>query len=137
MSEHRRARRILLSTPVIVEVVGQPEMSLPPEVEKVYRRVEADRSAIGRRFPGVVRDLSTNGAFVATEPVPLMSRLAMQFDFDGHKVDALAWVLWKREADCSIQRADGQGAINLPRGIGVMFEAIPLEVRIAIARKVG
>jgi hypothetical protein len=136
MSEHRRARRLLINQPVLVEVVGQPPMSLPPEVAKVYSRVAADISAVGRRFPGVVRDLSTNGAFIATEPVPLMSRLAMQFDFEGMKIDALAWVLWRRDADAHVAR-DGAEPMVLHRGIGVLFESIPLEARIAIARRVG
>jgi hypothetical protein len=136
MSEHRRARRILLNQPVVVEVVGQPAMDLPPEVARVYSRVEADRSAVGRRFPGVVRDLSTNGAFIATEPVPLMARLAMQFDFEGTRVDALAWVLWRRDADARVSR-EGAEPLLLHRGIGVLFESIPLETRIAIARRVG
>ncbi len=134
MSEHRRARRILLNAPTVVEVVGQPTIELPPAVAKVYNRVESDPSAIGRRFPGILRDLSTNGAFVATEPVPLMSRLAMQFDFEGGRVDALAWVLWRREADCEVVGASG--TVMLPRGIGLLFESIPLDVRIAISRAV-
>ena len=133
--EHRRARRILLNQPTVVEVVGQPTMELPPQVARVYTRVEADRSAIGRRFPGIVRALSTNGAFIATEPVPLLSRLALQFEFEGQRVDALAWVLWRRDADCEVTAASGEHVV-LPRGIGVLFESIPLDVRIAIAKAV-
>jgi len=132
--EHRRARRILLNAPTVVEVVGQPSIDLPAAVAKVYQRVESDVSALGRRFPGILRDLSTNGAFVATEPVPLMSRLAMQFEFEGHRVDGLAWVLWRRDADAEVPGP--HGAVVLPRGIGVLFESIPLDVRIAIARAV-
>jgi hypothetical protein len=134
--EHRRARRILLNQPTVLEVVGQPAMELPPQVARVYTRVESDKSAIGRRFPGVVRDLSTNGAFIATDPVPLLSRLALQFDFDGTRIDALAWVMWRRDADTEVQAADGT-KVTLPRGIGVLFESIPLDVRVAIARAVG
>jgi hypothetical protein len=133
--DHRRARRILLNTPTVIEVVGQPSMELPAQVARVYSRVESDRSAMGRRFPGILRDLSTNGAFIATEPVPLLSRLAIGFDFEGAPLDALAWVLWRRDADCDINTADGP--VSLPRGIGVLFEAVPLDVRIAIARAVG
>ena len=118
----------------MIEVVGQPAMELPPSVAKVYTRVEADKSALGRRFPGILRDLSTNGCFVATEPVPLMSRLALQFEFEGTRVDGLAWVLWRREADSEVPGNDGP--IVLPRGIGLLFESIPLDVRIAIARAV-
>src|SRR5687767_11544704 len=134
--EQRRARRILLNQPTVLEVVGQPAMELPPQVAQVYTRVESDKSAVGRRFPGIVRDLSTNGAFIATDPVPLLSRLAIQFEFDGTRIDALAWVMWRREADCEVEANDG-ATITLPRGIGVLFESIPLDVRIAISRAVG
>jgi len=132
--EHRRARRIHLNTPTVIEVVGQPPIELPAQVANVYHRVESDVSALGKRVPGIVRDLSTNGAFIATEPVPLLSRLAMQFEFEGTRVDALAWVLWRRDADAEV--AGPNGATVLPRGIGVLFESIPLDIRIAIARAV-
>jgi len=135
MPEHRRARRILLNAPTVIEVVGQPAMHLPPQVARVYRRVESDKTVLGRRFPGVVRDLSTNGAFIATEPVPLLSRLALQFDFETTRIDALAWVMWSRTGDTEVVAADGT-PVTLPRGIGVLFESVPLDVRIAIARAV-
>jgi hypothetical protein len=135
MHEHRRARRILLNQPSVIEVVGQPTMELPPQVARVYTRVEADRSAVGRRFPGILRDLSTNGAFIATEPVPLLSRLAIQFEFEGTRIDALAWVLWRRDGDCEVTAASGEHVV-LPRGIGVLFESIPLDARVSIARVV-
>lgn len=135
MHEHRRARRILLNQPAVIEVVGQPAMELPPEVARVYARVEADRTQVGRRVPGIVRDLSTNGAFLATEPLPLLARLALQFEFDGQRVEALAWVLWRRDADTQVTAADG-ATVQLPRGVGVLFESIPLDVRIAVARSV-
>jgi hypothetical protein len=134
MPEHRRARRILMNQPTIIEVVGQPAMELPPAVAAVYTRVESDKSAMGTRLPGILRDLSTNGAFIATDPVPLLSRLAMQFDFEGMRIDALAWVLWRRERDAEV--IGPQGTVVLPRGIGVLFEAVPLDARIAIARAV-
>jgi hypothetical protein len=132
--EHRRARRILLNQPTVIEVVGQPAIELPAAVAKVYQRVESDKGAVGRRFPGILRDLSTNGAFFATEPVPLLSRLAMQFEFEGTRVDGLAWVMWRRDGDSEVQGKEG--TIVLPRGIGVLFESIPLDVRIAISRAV-
>jgi hypothetical protein len=133
--EHRRARRILLNTPTVIEVVGQPALELPAQVSRVYTRVESDKGAVGRRFPGILRDLSTNGAFLATEPVPLLSRLALQFEFEGNRIDGLAWVMWRRDADCDVEGKDGQH-LTLPRGIGLLFESIPLDVRIAIARAV-
>lgn len=135
MHEQRRARRIILNQPAVIEVVGQPAVELPPQVAAVYARVESDQTAVGRRVPGIVRDLSTNGAFIAAEPVPLLSRIALQFEFDGQRVDALAWVLWRRDADTTVTGADG-APVQLPRGVGVLFESIPLDVRLAVARAV-
>jgi hypothetical protein len=132
--EHRRARRILLNQPAVLEVVGQPAIELPDTVARIYSRVESDKSAMGRRFPGILRDLSTNGAFIATEPLPLLSRMALSFDFEGARVDALAWVLWRRDSDCEVPGPSGP--VVLPRGIGVLFESLPLDVRVAIARAV-
>ena len=109
----------------MVEVVGQPAIELPPNLAQGVQpgrvRPQRDRPAL----PGIVRDLSTNGAFVATEPVPLMSRLAMQFEYDGQQIDALAWVLWQPQADCEV--TGPSGTVLLPRGIGLLFESIPLE----------
>jgi hypothetical protein len=134
--EHRRARRILLNTPAVIEVVGQPAMDMPASVARVYSRVEADVTAQGKRFPGILRDLSTNGAFIATEPVPLLSRLALSFDFEGTRVDGLAWVMWRRDADAELPGRGNDGPITLPRGVGLLFESVPLDIRIAIARAV-
>jgi hypothetical protein len=134
MPEQRRARRLVVNQPAVLEVVGQPPMELPPEVAEVYSRVESDPRAIGRRAPGVVRDLSTNGAFLVTEPLPLLSRIALEFELEAQRVEALAWVLWRRARDAEVMTPQGQ--VVLPRGVGVLFESIPLEVRIAIAKAV-
>jgi len=92
---------------------------------------------IGKRFPGVVRDLSTNGAFIAGEALPLMSRVAVRFDVEGAgAIDVIGWVLWRRDGDCEVPGASGD-PLPLPRGIGILFEAIPLEARNAIARLVA
>jgi hypothetical protein len=136
MPEHRRARRIVLHVPTVVEVVSQPEVKLPAAVERVYSRVESDKSALGERHEGEIRDLSTNGAFIATVPVPLLSRLAFRFDFEGTRVDALAWVMWRRDADCAVTDPGGEPVV-LPRGVGVLFESVPLDARLAIARAVA
>jgi hypothetical protein len=94
----------------------------------VFKRVDADKSAIGSKFPAVVRDLSTNGAFISGDPLPLLSRVALKFEVRGvGTVDAIGWVLWQRTDDCEVQ------ATTLPRGFGVLFEAIPMETRAAIA----
>jgi hypothetical protein len=112
-------------------------MSLHPNLAKVFRRVEADATTIGQRFPAVVRDLSTNGAFVAGEPLPLLSRVTLKFDLDGFGgVEAVGWILWRRSDDCEVPGPDGKSAF-LPRGIGILFEAVPLDARTAIARLVN
>ena len=80
----------------------------------------------------MVRDLSTNGAFIAGDALPLLARVAFQFPLEGFgKVETLAWVLWRREADCEVPLPDGE-LITLPRGFGVLFESLALEARIAI-----
>lgn len=111
-------------------------MQLHPNLARVFRRVDADRSSIGTKFPAVVRDLSTNGAFVAGQPLPLLSRVAIKFDVKGvGTIDAIGWVLWQRMDDCEVPSAKGTAA--LPKGFGVLFEAIPMETRAAIAQLVA
>jgi hypothetical protein len=128
MSDVRRAPRLVVNAPAVVESIGQASMALHPNLAKVFKRVDADKSAIGTKFPAVVRDLSTNGAFISGEPLPLLSRVALKFEVRGvGTVDAIGWVLWQRTDDCDVQ------ATTLPRGFGVLFEAIPMETRAAIA----
>ena len=114
-------------------------MNLHPNLAAVFRRVEADPSTIGQRFPAILRDLSTNGAFVSGQLLPLMSRVAMKFELRGFgPVDAVGWVLWQRAEDCELPAQAGQpGTIMLPKGFGVLFESIPLEIRSAIATLVA
>jgi hypothetical protein len=128
MSDVRRAPRLVVNAPAVVESIGQASMALHPNLAKVFKRVDADKSAIGSKFPAVVRDLSTNGAFISGDPLPLISRVALKFEVRGvGTVDAIGWVLWQRTDDCEVQ------ATTLPRGFGVLFEAIPMETRAAIA----
>jgi hypothetical protein len=135
-TENRRARRIVVNVPAVVESIGQPAVALHPNLAAVYRRVDAATEGIGSRFPGVVRDLSTNGAFIAGDPLPLLSRVTVRFDLEGFgNVDAIGWVLWRRTDDCEVPGGDGK-PVFLPRGIGVLFEAVPLDARAAIARLV-
>ena len=111
-------------------------MQLHPNLARVFRRVDADRSSIGTKFPAVVKDLSTNGAFIQGTPLPLLSRVAIKFDVKGvGTVDAVGWVLWQRMDDCEVPTA--QGKATLPKGFGVLFEAIPMETRAAIANLVN
>jgi hypothetical protein len=132
MSDARRAPRLVINAPAVVESIGQVAMQLHPNLAKVFRRVDADKSAIGTKFPAVVRDLSTNGAFIIGQPLPLMSRVAIKFDIRGvGNVDAIGWVLWQRTDDCDVPGKGGTA--TLPKGFGVLFEAIPMDTRAAIA----
>lgn len=132
MSELRRAARLVVNAPAIVESIGQGPMQLHPNLAAVFRRVEADASTLGKKFPAVVRDLSTNGAFISGALLPLLARVEVRFELRAiGTVDAVGWVLWQRTADCELPGPTG--TITLPRGFGVLFESIPLEVRSAIA----
>ena len=136
MSELRRAQRLVINAPAIIESIGQGPMHLHPNLAAVFRRVQADATTIGKRFPAVVRDLSTNGAFISAEPLPLLSRVAVKFELKGvGNVDAVGWVLWQRSEECQLPTA--AGSVTLPRGFGVLFESIPLEIRSAIAALVA
>jgi hypothetical protein len=133
MTESRGAVRVLINAPAIVESIGQASMTLHPNLATVFRRVQADADTVGQRFPAMIRDLSTNGAFVAGHPMPLLARVALRFELHSFgSIDAIGWVLWQRTGDC--QLPDPQGAmITLPTGFGVLFESISLEARRAIA----
>ncbi|HEX7837886.1 MAG TPA: PilZ domain-containing protein [Kofleriaceae bacterium] len=136
MAELRRAARLVINAPAIVESIGQGPMQLHPNLAAVFRRVEADATMLGQRFPAVVRDLSTNGAFISATPLPLLSRVAMKFEIKAvGAVDAVGWVLWQRAENCELPGPDGP--ITLPKGFGVLFESIPLEIRSAIAQLVA
>jgi hypothetical protein len=136
MPELRRAARLVINAPAIVESIGQGAMQLHPNLAAVFRRVEADTTTIGKRFPAVVRDLSTNGAFISGAPLPLLARVAVKFEIKGiGAVDAVGWVLWQRASDCELPTPNG--TIMLPKGFGVLFESIPLEIRSAIAALVA
>ncbi len=132
----RRATRIAMNLPVTIESVGQPQVPLHENLARVYQRVHPDGGTVGQRFPAIIRDLSTNGAFIAGPPLPLLARVAFAFPLEGFgQVETLGWVLWRREDDCEIPRADGS-SVTLPKGFGVLFEAIPLDARIAIHKLV-
>ena len=140
MSELRRAARLVVNAPAVVESIGQVPMTLHPNLAAVFRRVEADLTTVGKRFPAVVRDLSTNGAFISGAPLPLLSRVALKFDVRGiGPIDAVGWVLWQRTADCELPSSPTAGAVisTLPKGFGILFESIPLDTRAAIAALVA
>jgi hypothetical protein len=136
-NEDRAAPRLSVSFPATIESIGQPAVTLLPAVAAVYQRVSADESAVGSTVYGTVKDLSSNGAFVACDPLPLLSRVLLTFELPSvGPLEAVGWVLWSRVADCDV--TDGHGRdVTLPRGIGVVFEALALEARAAIARLAG
>jgi hypothetical protein len=135
-AERRHAPRINVNLPTLVEVIGQRELQLHANLAAVYERVSPPAENVGRKFPGVLRDLSTNGAFISGEPLPLLSRIAFTFALETYgQVEVLGWVLWRRKDDCTIPRDHG-GPLSLDAGFGVLFEAIPLDARMAIARRV-
>jgi len=135
MSDARRAPRLVVNAPVVIEAIGQVPMRLHPNLAKVFRRVDADASSIGNKFPAVIRDLSTNGAFISGVTLPLLSRLAQQFDLAGVGPRATVVLgLADTTDDCEVGTADAPN--SLPKGFGVLFEAIPLETRGAIAQLV-
>jgi hypothetical protein len=132
-SESRGAVRVLINAPAIIESIGQAPMTLHPNLSTVFRRVQADADTVGQRFPAMIRDLSTNGAFVAGHAMPLLARVALRFELHTYGViDAIGWVLWQRTSDCQIPDPSG-AMVTLPSGFGVLFESISLEARRAIA----
>jgi hypothetical protein len=137
MSDLRRAARLVVNAPAVVESIGQVPMYLHPNLQAVFRRVETDTTTLGKRFPAVVRDLSTNGAFISGVTLPLLARVAIKFEIRGiGPIDAVGWVLWQRTADCELPGEGGASSV-LPKGFGVLFESIPLETRAAIAAYVA
>jgi hypothetical protein len=70
------------------------------------------------------------------EPLPLLSRVAFSFELkDFGRIEAIGWTLWRRSEDCEIP-CEGASPITLAKGFGILFEAIPLDARIAIHRMV-
>lgn len=136
-NDGRAAPRLSVSFPATIESIGQPAVTLLPAVAAVYHRVSADESAVGSTIYGTVRDLSSNGAFVACEPLPLLSRVLLSFELPSlGPIEAVGWVLWSRVGDCDVTDAHGR-EVTLPRGVGVVFESMALEARAAIARLAG
>lgn len=131
-NEKRRAARVIVNAPTEIETMERLEPSLHENLAAVYERVDPVADKAGERIPGVVRDLSSNGAFITGEPLPLLSRVAFSFPLTGYgQIDAIGWVLWRRTDDCEIPNSDGD-LVKLDKGFGVLFEALPLDARVAI-----
>ncbi len=133
-TDKRNASRIALNAPILIESIGQPEIKLHPALASVYSRVNPE--AKGDKFPARLRDLSTNGAFVSGDAIPLLSRVAFSFELEEFgRVEGIGWTMWRRADDCEVPR-EGHEAAKLPKGFGILFEAIPLDARLAIHRMV-
>ena len=78
---------------------------------------------MNRRFYGDIIDISMNGAFIACEPLPVMSRFLLAFPLPTYgTVKGVGLCTWGRAT------GDGTGRA----GMGILFEHIPLAARIAI-----
>jgi len=135
--QRRRDARIEITWNVACEKLPEMGQTLHPELAKVYERISADPTDIGKRFAGTVRDLSVNGCFVEGHPLPLLSRVAFVLEVPAyHAIEAVGWVLWRRKEICTVTRPSG-APVTLGSGFGVVFEWIALESRIEIARRVA
>jgi hypothetical protein len=143
--EQRRADRLHTNIPVAVEKIGRRELPLHPVLVPIYERVEPNLADLGLKFPGALLDLSQNGCFISGPPLALLSRVALRFALSGFgQIDALGWVMWRRSSDAEIPVGNGSGGregkpalVLVKAGFGLLFEAIALEARGAIARMVA
>ena len=137
--EQRRAPRIAVSIPTVVEKIGQRSVPLHPILVPIYERVNPEASDIGLKFPAAIRDLSANGAFIAGLPLPLLSRVAFTFPLQGYgQIEAIGWVLWRRREDAEIPAQNGgDKPLLVKAGFGLLFEAISLDARNYIAKLVS
>src|SRR4030095_11819722 len=80
---------------------ARPTVKRPTNLAAVYSRVEDNTSRVNQRFPAVVRDLTTNGPFITGEALPLLTRVTIHFEAKGvGPIDAIGWVMWRRDEDC-------------------------------------
>jgi hypothetical protein len=136
-AERRHAPRVNVNIPTLVEVIGQREVQLHPNLAEVYERVQPNMDALGKKFPAAIKDLSTNGAFIAGVTLPLLSRVDFTFALPNFgQIEVLGWVMWRRSADCEVPQTMPGRSLRLPQGFGVLFEAISLEARQAINQMV-
>ena len=128
----RRAARVDVSLPVVVQ--GQQPLtgSSSPPTPRNYEAVPVPTDMVGVRLDGTITNLSLNGAFVTVQgPVPpLLSRLELSFELEGFgRVVAHCIVMWR-----TLGTTGTSTYVAAPRpGVGVLFEAIALEARQAIA----
>lgn len=135
--QRRRDARLHVDWVATCEKIVEIEQKLDPKLAAVYERVHADPTGVGHRVQARVRDISVNGAFIAGEPLPLLSRVALIIEVpDFRHVEAVGWVLWRRTAPCTLNASNGT-PVELEAGFGIIFEWASLESRLEIARRVA
>lgn len=132
LRERRKTQRIQVDIVTVVEILGPAEEDLPEALRAVYERVlPAGSEQAGAKDGYMVRELSASGAFLEGVPLPLLSRVRFTFPLPGRgDVEATGWVMWRRTRPCTVKRWDGE--VELAAGIGVLFESIPIEARLAL-----
>lgn len=127
--ERRRAPRVAVSIPTKVDVLPEargPSPSAQPEQGDI-ERVRINTEMAGEFFQAQLLDLSENGARLSAETAPpLLARVGISFRLDGVMVPTLGLVMWRTRAP----GPDGR------LSFGVLFEAVPIEVRQTILRLV-
>jgi hypothetical protein len=128
--ERRRSKRIAVNVDVQISVMDDVPGSVlqaDPADDKIERVVFATEGA-GEFFDAQMVDLSVNGARLMSETQPpLLSRVSLAFSFgELRHVHATALVMWRTTVPSS------QGQYSF----GVLFEAMPVDVRVGIHKAV-
>ena len=131
VTERRRAKRIAVNIEVVVSVMDNAPASVVqagPAESNIERVVFATQGS-GEFFDADMLDISTNGARLASDlHPPLLSRVSLAFNFEELKyVHATALVMWRT----TVPGSDGR------YGFGVLFEAIPVDVRVRIEKAIN
>jgi hypothetical protein len=124
--ERRRSQRVAVNLDVECVVTDDAPRSVlrADAVDNKIERVAFSTEGAGEFFDARMVDISVNGARLVsgTQP-PLLSRLKLSFSFENFKhLEATALVMWRT----SVPMSEGQYSF------GVLFEAIPVDVRVSI-----
>jgi hypothetical protein len=130
VTDRRRAKRIAVNIEVVVSVMDNAPGSVVQAnpAESNIERVVFTTQGSGEFFDADMLDISTNGARLSSElQPPLLSRVSLAFNFEELRyVHATALVMWRTRTPAS----DGK------YGFGVLFEAIPVDVRVRIEKAI-
>jgi hypothetical protein len=126
---NRRAKRIAVNIDVQVSVMDDvPASVTQSDAERNIERVKLSTEGAGEFFDAEMVDVSFNGAGLTSETQPpLLSRVSLAFNFQEHRyVHVTALVMWRT----TVPSPQGQ------YGFGVLFEAMPVDVRMSINKAV-